>query len=88
MAVTVTKLREDIYNLIDQVIETGIPLEIKRDHTILKIVPEKPKNILDNLREHSDTIVGDPDELIHIDWSSYWTEENKSILTHYQKATW
>jgi len=72
MPVTVSKLRENIYRLIDQVIDTGIPLEIKRKGKILKIVPEDPKDKLDNLITRSEYLKCDPEDIIHLDWSGEW----------------
>jgi hypothetical protein len=75
MALSITKLRADLYKIIDQVIATGSPVEIERNGHIVKIMAEKPKSKLDNLIKHPGLINGDPDDLVHIDWSEYWTEE-------------
>ena len=71
MIVTPSTLRQNIYRLLDQVIETGIPIEIKRKGIILKIIPSKKKDKLENLKERN-IINCEPDELVHIDWSSEW----------------
>jgi antitoxin (DNA-binding transcriptional repressor) of toxin-antitoxin stability system len=71
MKMTASKLRQDIYRVLDQVLETGVPVEIERKGRILKIVPGAPMSKLDNLVER-DCIVGDPEELVHLDWSSEW----------------
>lgn len=71
MKITATGLRENLYRILDQILETGQSVEIERKGKLLRIVPEKPGSIFDRLEEH-DTIVGDPDELVHIDWSSTW----------------
>jgi len=52
MRVTASKLRENIYGLLDQVITTGTPLEVLRKGKLLKIVPEKPVSKLSRLRKH------------------------------------
>ena len=44
-------LREDIYNLLDQVIETGVPLEIKRNGKVIKIMLDKKASKLSNLKK-------------------------------------
>ncbi|MGH8933039.1 MAG: type II toxin-antitoxin system prevent-host-death family antitoxin [Egibacteraceae bacterium] len=75
MAVTASELRQNIYNLLDEVLETGVPLEIERKGKKLRIVPEKPRSKLDRLVPHPGTIIGDPDDLIHMDWSVYWNPE-------------
>ena len=68
---TPTKLRRDIYRLLDQVLETGIPIEIERNGRILRLVPDQPVSKLGNLVQR-DCIIGDPEELVHMDWSSEW----------------
>ena len=73
MPVTASKLREDIYKILDQAIETGQPVEITRKGAILHIVPEKRVSKLDNLRVRT-IFVGDTDEIASMDWSSEWSE--------------
>ena len=72
MALTASKVRADIYRLLDQVLETGVPIEIERKGRILKIVSEPPASKLTALQPHPGTIVGDPEDVVHIDWSSEW----------------
>jgi hypothetical protein len=72
MAVSASQLRADIYRLLDQVLETGEPLEIERKGRILKIVAEEGPRGFDALEPHPDAIIGDPDSLVHMDWSSEW----------------
>jgi len=75
MAITASKLRENIYNILDEVIETGVPVEVTRKGKTLKIVPENVKRIRDLSKlPVRDCIVGDPDDLVHIDWMSEWSE--------------
>ena len=68
---TTSELRRNIYQLLDQVLETGIPLEIERKGRKLRIVPEAPRQKLDNLKRR-DCLRGDPEDLVHMDWSSEW----------------
>jgi hypothetical protein len=72
MAMTASKLRADIYRILDRVIETGEPVEIERRGQRLKIVPEKPRSKLARLKKRPGHIVGDPEDLVHMDWSVYW----------------
>ncbi len=69
---TASELRQNIYKLLDHVLETGLPLEIERNGRRLRIVPSDAPPKLDRLTQHDDYIVGDPDELVHIDWSHEW----------------
>lgn len=81
MALTASKLRANVYRLLDQVLETGEPLEIERNGRLLVIAPKAPKepevkqSIWDRLPRRQGAIIGDPDELIHIDWSSEWNPD-------------
>jgi len=71
MGVSASKLRENIYQLLDQVLETGTPLEINRKGRKLKIVPVKGESKLGSLERH-DCLDGDPDDIVHLDWSDEW----------------
>lgn len=77
MPLTASKLRANIYRLLDEVLETGKPLEIDRKGRLLVISPkeERQGSKLDRLPRREGFIVGDPDELIHIDWSSEWNPD-------------
>jgi prevent-host-death family protein len=66
--VTPTQLRANIYNLLDEVLETGLPLEIKKGDKKLRIVPVDKIDKLKNLVPRPDAIQGDPDELAEINW--------------------
>jgi antitoxin (DNA-binding transcriptional repressor) of toxin-antitoxin stability system len=73
MTITISRLRANIYNLLDQVLETGVPLEVERNGKILKIVPDKStKKKLSRLPRREDALVGDPEDIVHMDWSSEW----------------
>ena len=71
MILTVSALRQNIYKLLDKVLETGMPLEIKRKGKVLKIMPPEGTDKLSNLKKRN-IINCDPKELVHIDWSSEW----------------
>jgi prevent-host-death family protein len=75
--ITASKLRENVYRILDQVLETGVPVEIVRRGKKLKIVPSAgPRTSkLQNLPERPDVIVGDPEDLVHVDWSKKWRRE-------------
>lgn len=77
--ITATKLRQDVYNILDQVAATGQPVDIERKGKRLRIVllPEVATNRLAVLSSLSDPdlIVGDPEDLVHIDWSEEWQSD-------------
>lgn len=72
MSITASKLRENVYRILDEVLETGVPVEIERRGRRLRIAPVEAASPLDRLVRRPDAIVGDPDDLVHVDWSSEW----------------
>ncbi len=40
MAVSASRLRANVYKLLDQALETGLPIEVERNGKILRITPE------------------------------------------------
>lgn len=71
MPIKPSQLREDIYRILDQVLETGIPVEIERSGKLLKIIPVEPRSKLENLKPRK-YLLSDPEELVHLDWSGEW----------------
>jgi hypothetical protein len=62
--VTPTELRANIYKLLDEILNTGIPLEIKKGDKRLRIVPVEKGDKLQNLIARPEVIAGDPEELV------------------------
>lgn len=79
MALTASKLRENIYRILDQVAETGKPVEISRKGKLLRIVAdssEQPnRSKLSRLKKRMGVIVGDPEDIVHMDWSKNWRKK-------------
>jgi hypothetical protein len=71
MVVKPSQLRADLYRLLDRVLKTGEPIEIDRGGKRLLLVPKEKKSKLDNLVKRN-VIVGDPEDLVHMDWSKGW----------------
>lgn len=75
MALTASKLRENVYRILDQVLETGEPVEITRGGKKVKIVraeEELSNRKLDRLAKRPEALLTDPEELVHLDWSKEW----------------
>ena len=66
--ITVTELRGNIYNLLDEVLNTGISIEINKGGKKLKIMPAEKANKLQNLISRPNVIKGNPDDLVGISW--------------------
>ncbi len=69
--ITPSALRRDLYNLLDKVIQTGEPIEIKRKNKVLKITVETSKTKIDNLKKR-DVLNCAPEEIIHNNWEQEW----------------
>lgn len=74
MVMTASKLRENVYKLLDEVVATGRSLEIERKGRLLRITPVETRSKLSRLKKH-DVFIGDPDDIVHMDWSSEWNQE-------------
>ncbi len=73
--ITPTALRKNLYRFLDEVLNSGTPLDITRKGRRLRIVPLNHTSSLHNLEPHPGTINGDPEDLVHIDWSGSWKPE-------------
>jgi hypothetical protein len=71
MRYSATKLRQNLYNILDRVIEKGEIVEVERKGHVLTIAPEKAGSKWDRLERH-DIVNGDPEDLVSIDWSEQW----------------
>jgi len=71
MPMTASTLRKNIYRLLDQVLETGQPLEIERKGRLLRVVPVGQPSKIARLVKH-DCLRGDPEDIVHVDWSGEW----------------
>jgi len=72
MSISVSAFRSNIYNMLDDVVKTGKPLELDRKGARLTIVPLEAKKKLDNLVKHC-VIVGDPQSLVDLDCTEGWS---------------
>jgi len=67
-SLTTTDLRTNIYKLLDEVLNTGVPIEINRKGKKLTIAPAEKIDKLQNLIERPNVIKGNPDDLVDIHW--------------------
>ena len=74
MPITTSKLRSDIYNLLDQVLTTGKPREVELKGRQLVILPAERVGKLARLAPH-DCLTCDPQDLVHVDWSGEWSHD-------------
>lgn len=66
--VTATELRSNIYQLIDEVLSTGVPLEIEKSGRRVRLVAVEPVDKFAALETRAGVINGDPEALVHMEW--------------------
>ena len=69
---TASRLRMDVYRVLDRVLETGVPAEVERRGKLLRILPADAVERLKRLPVRPGFIKGDPENLVHADWSHEW----------------
>ena len=79
MVITASKLRQDVYQLLDQVLETGKPLAIvrKRRRLLITRAPITPPtgDKLARLPARPDYIVGAPEDLVKVNFAKHWNPD-------------
>ena len=79
MPLTASRLRENVYKILDSVIETGEPVEIERKGRVLRIVIATPSGSkVSRIRKRPGLINGNPKDLAEIDWSKEWNPDGNS----------
>jgi hypothetical protein len=76
MTITASKLRENVYRILDEALETGRPVEVIRKGKLLRIVPETRRDKLANLKKRANVFVGDVEDTIRMDWSKHWNPDD------------
>ncbi|MFT5367801.1 MAG: hypothetical protein ACI8V2_002762 [Candidatus Latescibacterota bacterium] len=66
--ITPTELRSNIYQILDEILDTGIPIEVDKGGKKLLIKPIEHPNKLQNLKKRKNVIKGDPNDLINLTW--------------------
>ena len=67
MAITASDLRQDIYRILDSVLDSGQPVEVERRGRRLKIAAVAPVSKLSRLVPQTKFLRGDPDAIVSID---------------------
>ncbi len=75
--ITLSKLRENIYQIVDAVLKTGEVIEIQRHGKKLKIKPEIEYNKLKALKKRT-YLKCKAEEIIHLDWEKEWRSNDLS----------
>ena len=72
MAISASRLRLDVYRLLDEVLRAGQPLEIERHCQVLRTTAAATRSRLERIDPGSELIVGDPQDVVSWDWSADW----------------
>lgn len=69
MTISAAELKKNVEKVIDDVLDSGQPIEVERNGKRVEIRPiaERPK--LQRLVRRPDFIIGDPEDLVRLDWS-------------------
>lgn len=79
-----TELRANLFGVLRQVITTGKPVDLEWKGQHLQIVPKETlqqSSKLARLRPHPEVVSGDPESIVHLDWSSEWQDVHVRSLS-------
>ena len=68
MAITASRLRARVYRVLDEVLETGTPVEIEHRGQRLRIVRDEPRSRVARLVRRPHYLRVDPTSIVHLDW--------------------
>ncbi|PKL76092.1 MAG: type II toxin-antitoxin system prevent-host-death family antitoxin [Candidatus Melainabacteria bacterium HGW-Melainabacteria-1] len=65
---TPTELRSNVYRILDEILSSGVPVEIEKNGRRLRIIPVEAVDRLERLPRRPNVILGDPLELADLHW--------------------
>ena len=68
--ITPTELRGNIYQILDDILNTGVPVKISKGDRKLIITPLESTDKLRNLRKRKHVVKGNPEDLVNITWAN------------------
>ena len=69
MTITASRLRENVYRILDDVLDTDTPVEIEHRGQRLRIVPAVRTGRLGRLVRRPNYFNVDPEAIVHLNWS-------------------
>lgn len=73
MPISASRLRENVYTILDEVLETGVPVEVRRKGKLLRIVAQEKPSKLSRLKKRVYPLK-DPQSIVEMDWLGEWSE--------------
>lgn len=71
---SVTALRQNLFKVVDQVLATGVTVEIEHHGKKLLLIPAEPVSKLANLKRRH-VIIGDPEDLVNLPIGEWHTPD-------------
>lgn len=62
------EFRQNVDHLLDEIVNTGVSIQVERNGTILEIKAVKKTSKLDQLVLRPDFIVGNVDDFVNVSW--------------------
>ena len=75
MVVTFEELKTDIEGVLDRLVKTDETAEFEANGKCWQIVAKPAVDKLCRLVPRPGLIIGDPENLVHFDWSEYWNAD-------------
>lgn len=79
-----TQLRANLFVVLRRVLSTGKPEDVEWKGRHLRIIPHDSQPVsgkFARLRSHPEVLPGDPEAIVHMDWSSEWQGDRDSGLS-------
>ena len=67
--ITTTELRGNTCQILDEILNTGVPVKISKGDRKLVIAPLESTDKLRNLRKRKHVIKGNPEDLVNFTWA-------------------
>ena len=61
--------------LLKKIVESNTSIEVQFDEKKIIIALSEHANKLKRLKRHEGCIVGDPEDIVHLDWSGEWRND-------------
>ncbi len=74
VTLTLTELRVNLDKIVDEIIHTGVPVEIERRGHKIKIILADGSSKFDKLTYRPEVFKEDPESYVHCDWVHEWSE--------------
>ena len=64
-----TEVKQTFEHVLEEVVSTAVPVRFEFKGSVLTICVVEESDKLARLEPHSECLAGDPEEIVHLDWS-------------------